>query len=987
MAEICGYESVSDLCEQMTDLERQLYVLPERRRDFVELLHKQGAVTDFESQIYRRDGTKLWISENARLVCNRSGKLLYYEGTITDINSRKQAEADLQASEAELKLLFAAMSDTVIVFDRAGRYLKYIQNKSAVYKPSVKRLGKTVNEILPKEVADLFLDAIERALAQYEDMNDLNDLLQGCPPRHSNICVEYCLPIRGRKIWFLANVSALSENTVLWIGRDISDRKQIEEALRRSELKFRNLFENSLAGIYGCRFRDGLVLEANQRFMELIGYDSVDEIVGKKHNYDFCASPETRQQMMEELHQHGEVNNVEIKFRRRDGFIGWGLYSARLNLEDDSLISVITDISDRKRAEESLQRSEERFRQLAENIRAVFWMSDPEQNRFIYVSPAYQTIWGRSPQSLFEEPNCWTNAILPEDRDRIMAAFPKQIRGEYDQEYRIVRPDGETRWIRDRAFPVHDELGQVYRIAGIAEDISDRKQKEELLRQAEASLKVAKEAAEVANRAKSQFLSNMSHELRTPLNVILGFTQLLTQKVLPISKQQEYFNIINRSGEHLLTLINDVLEMSKIEAGRITLNENDFDLHSLLSGLKQMFKLKAESKGLQLNFDLANDLPQYIRTDESKLRQVLVNLLGNAIKFTQTGSVTLGVREQGTEKDEVTGRRGDEVTGRNLVPSSPHTLIFEIEDTGSGIAESELENLFKPFVQTESGRNSQEGTGLGLPISQKFIQLMGGEIHVSSRLGVGTIFKFDIQTSAVEAIELQVKEPSRQVIGLEAGEPNYRILIVEDKLENRRLLLELLAPVGFEVKEATNGQEAIALWQSWSPHLIWMDIRMPVMDGYEATRQIKALGGEKAPAIVALTGSAFEEERIVALAAGCDDFVRKPFRAEKVFAKMSEYLGVRYRYDVPQLPSTSVEKTSVSPQHSLLQLDDIREALSEMPGDWVEQLHQAATQVNAKQILKSIEQMPQPNPDLVNSLTDLVNNFCFEEIISVTQQD
>jgi PAS domain S-box-containing protein len=756
LAEILGYESVEGLME-LTDLE-QLYVLPERREEFINSIESKGAITDFESQFYRQDGKPVWISTNVRRVCDKKGKLLYYEGTATDITARKQAEIALQDSEAELKLLFAAMNDTVIVFDREGHYLKYIQNKSFIYKPTVKRLGKTVREILPKEVAELFMRAIEHALNSYQESKNLAEILQDCTPKYDTICVEYCLPIKGKKVWFNANVSALDENTVLWVGRDISDRKQIEEALRRSESKFRNLFENSLAGIYCSRFRDGLVVEANQRFVELMGYDSVDEIVGVKHNYDFCASPETRQQMNEKLHQHGQVNNFEIKFKRKDGFIGWGLYSARLNLEEDSLISVITNISDRKRAEESLQRSEERFRQLAENIRAVFWMSDPEQNRMIYVSPAYRTIWDRSPQSLLEEPNSWTDAIIPEDRARILASLPKQIRGEYDQEYRIVRPDGELRWIHDRAFPVYDELGQVYRIAGIAEDISDRKHKEELLRQAEASLKVAKEAA------------------------------------------------------------------------------NDFELDSLLSWLKQMFKLKAESKGLQLNFNLASNLPQYIRTDESKLRQVLVNLLSNGIKFTSKGSVTLRVRMQGTENI----RRGEwpfAPTPHTLIPPHPtlHTLIFEIEDTGAGIAKSELENLFKPFVQTESGIQSQEGTGLGLPISQKFIQLMGGDITVNSKLGEGTLFQFDIQTSSVEAIELQVKESSQQVIGLEAGQPDYRILIVEDKLESRRLMVELLSSVGFQVNEASNGREAIELYQSWSPHLIWMDIRMPIMNGYEAT--------------------------------------------------------------------------------------------------------------------------------------------------------
>jgi CheY-like chemotaxis protein len=221
---------------------------------------------------------------------------------------------------------------------------------------------------------------------------------------------------------------------------------------------------------------------------------------------------------------------------------------------------------------------------------------------------------------------------------------------------------------------------------------------------------------------------------------------------------------------------------------------------------------------------------------------------------------------------------------------------------------------------------------------------------------------------------------------LEAGQPNYRILIVEDKLESRRLMIELLSNVGFEVNEASNGREAIELYQNWSPHLIWMDLRMPVMDGYEATRQIKALSKEEPPIIIALTGSAFEEERFTALAKGFDDFVRKPFRVETIFTRMREYLGVRYRYQIPQLDGNEVHNKSCIPQNTLLELNKIKEIMAEMPDDWVEQLNQAASQVNAKKVLKKIEQIPQPNPTLVNSLIDLVDRFCFEEIIAVTQK-
>ena len=261
---------------------------------------------------------------------------------------------------------------------------------------------------------------------------------------------------------------------------------------------------------------------------------------------------------------------------------------------------------------------------------------------------------------------------------------------------------------------------------------------------------------------------------------------------------------------------------------------------------------------------------------------------------------------------------------------------------------------------------------------------MGGDISVDSKLGEGTVFKFDIQTSAVELDELQATEPSRQVVGLEAGQPKYLILVAEDKPENRQLLVELLTSVGFEVREATNGIEAISLGKSWFPHLIWMDMRMPVMDGFETTKQIKATGTQ-APVVIALTGNALEEDRIFALSMGCDDFVRKPFRIKDIFEKMTQHLGVRYLYGSPQLYSEGTDNSSILPQQLILQPNELKEALTVMSVDWVEQLHQAATKVNAKQIHELLTQIPGANTHLTSALTHLVNDFCFEEIVTLTQ--
>lgn len=519
-----------------------------------------------------------------------------------------------------------------------------------------------------------------------------------------------------------------------------------------------------------------------------------------------------------------------------------------------------------------------------------------------------------------------------------------------------------------------------------------------------AQLKDAKEAADAANRAKSEFLANMSHELRTPLNAILGFAQVMTRDSTLTPTQQEYLGIIARSGEHLLTLLNDVLEMSKIEAGRITLNETNFDLYRLLKSLEEMLQLKAASKGLELIFNCDPDVPQYVRTDESKLRQVLINLLGNAIKFTGEGSVTLHVKtchetchgmsgnqfieagltdnvtllyRRAMAKPALMGERG--IISQSSIPNPQSLITFEVEDTGPGIAPAEIDTLFEAFIQTETGRKSQEGTGLGLPISQKFVQLMGGTIAVSSILSQGTTFRFTIKISPAQAADIEIQQ-SKRMIGLAPNQPSYRILIADDKWESRVLLVNLIAPMGFEVQEAENGWQAVERWQSWQPHLIWMDMRMPVMDGYEATRQIRQSLPGQATVIIALTASVFDKQRSVVLSAGCDDFVSKPFREEVIFEKMAQHLGVRYLY--VQAEPASVISPDTLP--AILQGTALQQALARMPTEWLAQLHKAALSAREKVIIQLIAQIPEEQMSLAQTLSQWVNTLSFDRIVDLT---
>lgn len=426
------------------------------------------------------------------------------------------------------------------------------------------------------------------------------------------------------------------------------------------------------------------------------------------------------------------------------------------------------------------------------------------------------------------------------------------------------------------------------------------------LREVNLRLEEAAAEAEAANRAKSTFLSTMSHEIRTPLNAILGYAQLMARDAELGPSAKANLKIIGRSGEHLLSLINAVLDMSKIEAGKAEINLVTFNVYRLLDDLSSMFRLRAETKGLRFEMLVDGESVPYVLADEGKLRQALINLLGNAIKFTEQGHVELRVT---LEK---------RVLEMEEKPQERFWLSAQVEDSGMGMSEEEQKKLFEPFRQTQGGLGIQHGTGLGLAITRQFARLMGGDVTVSSNPGHGSIFRFEIPIERGDPGVAVKRASPRHVVGLRSGSSLPRILVVDDQFENRDWLMKLLASVGFSVRGADTGAAAVQEWAAWTPDLILMDVHMPVMDGLEATRRIRVDPRGKETAILVLTASAMEHERRAVAQSGANGFLSKPLREDELLEKIRSMLDIVYSYE--EMNETAREAENGTPSLSSKQL-------------------------------------------------------------------
>ncbi|MEG5058698.1 PAS domain S-box protein [Microcoleus sp. A2-C5] len=893
---------------------------------------------EVEFRMCRYDGEYRYMSCRGVPILNADGSIREWIGANTDITDRKKAEEELREQEAALRdrnallnSILESTPDIIVVKDREGRYVA-INSTLANFlgKPIEEIIGKNDLELLPPDTAHEMMAKERQIMAAGITESYEEDVSGG---------EKTATFFTTKSPWRDTNGNILG---IIATTRDITDRKQAEKALKQSEERYRSLIAATSQIVWATDAEgQGTDLQSwraytGQTEAEVAGSGWLDVM-----------HPDDRERTVQVWMEALRTKSLyDIEYRIRGADRNYRYFQCRgvpiLN-EDGSIrewVGTCIDIHDRKQAEDAIKQSEERYRSLILATSQIVWTADSEGR-----SPDLPTWRAYTGQTVAEVVGLgWLDTIHSDDRERTAQVWMEavQTKSLYDIEYRIRGADGNYRYFQVRGIPILNEDGSIREWVGTCTDIHDRKQAEFLMAK-------AKEAAEAANRAKSEFLANMSHELRTPLNGIMGYAQILQRSKVVNEEERSRIDVIYQCGSHLLTLINDILDLSKIEAQKVELQPTDFHFPAFLQGVAEMCRIRAELKGIQFHFPSSPELPIGIRADEKRLRQVLINLLSNAIKFTDEGTVTFIVSFATEEK-----------------------IRFEIRDTGTGIAQHQLQTIFQPFEQVGDRRRQTEGTGLGLAISKRIVELMGSTIQVQSEMNVGSIFWFDVDLyQAEEWVKTSQIDHRGQIIGIKDRQP--KILVIDDKWANRSVISNLLSPIGFEVSEANDGQEGWEKILEMQPDLIVTDLLMPELDGYELIKRVRDSENFKDIVIIVSSASVFETDQYRSLEAGGNTFIPKPVQATELLEKLQKYLDLEWVYEANEAPLAIASDT---------------DELISPPATEMEILYELAMKGNFREIVKQAVLLEEIDPKYIpfaKRLHQMAKDFQDEEILIFIQ--
>ena len=824
-------------------------------------IRKGRALPPFEAVLRKKDGHGIDVSLAISPIRKGRGDVAGAAITARDIGPRVGAERKLRESDERFSEVFKHAPFGMCVSALDGT----LTQVNAAF---CRMVGFSEKELLATSWADLtHPDDRKPSL-------EIMEKLSHHPAEFAEIEKRY-IHRSGTLVWGRTRISLVqngggSRAYFVVHVEDITERKRTEEALHESEDRFR-LMADACPTMMWLTDAEGGAQFSNRMYREFTG-TTQEEVDGGK--WQLLVHPEDAPAYIDgfqsAVREHAPFR-AEARVRRADG--EWRLLGSyaqpRLSPGGAFLghVGLSADITERNQSEQALRNSEEKFRQLAENIREVFWMMPPSGDEIEYVSPAYEQVWERTRESLYHDPMSWATAIHPDDAENAHAVFARQVQGEpIESDYRIRTPAGQEKWIRDRAFPIRDQAGKLVRIVGIADEITVAKRYEKELIQ-------ARQGADAANRAKSRFLANMSHEIRTPMNGVIGMLQLLMGTELS-AEQLGFAQVAQNSGKALLGLIDDILDLSKIEARKVTLENLNFNLRHTVEDVVQLLGVQASAKGVGLRLTVSPQIPLILRGDAYRVRQVLTNLAGNAIKFTERGEVT------------VDAKLDSERPGAAIVR-------FAITDSGIGIRPDQAAQLFSPFTQADASTTRKYGgTGLGLAICKQLVEMMGGSIGVDSYEGQGSTFWFTLDLELAQAGEQHDERRAEGVVpqnGTARKATIGRVLIAEDNATNREVALAQLKKLGYQAVAVPNGADAVQAIERGIYDLVLMDCEMPVMDGYEATRRIRAARPDFP--IIALTADAMSGDRDRCISEGMSDYLAKPVDLERLAEVLAKWLS------------------------------------------------------------------------------------------------